>query len=120
MAAVTKKRTRKVADDGFVSIGITPLMLKNFTFSDIIEYCEVLDEAHKTRNNYRHEMKKGQQLLKERFITGIRHKEDVNGYEIKAKHKAEMKKRECYEVTCWISNDNKVICVCMNLHELMF
>ena len=115
MASSTKKS--KFCDDGFLSISKKPLEIIDFKFGDIIDYCAVLDAAHNTDNNYRHEIKKGQELQRERFVTGIQHKYgDPGQYVVKSKVKAEMKKREAYEVACWISHENKVTKILFCMH----
>ena len=46
--------------------------IQNLNFSHILEYCDVLNDAHGSNNDYRHVIIKGQSLLKENFVTDLR------------------------------------------------
>ena len=45
--------------------------IQNFNFSLILEYCDVINNAHGSNNDYRHVIIKEQHLLKEHFVTDI-------------------------------------------------
>ena len=40
-------------------------------FSHILEYCDVIKDAHGSKNDYRHVIIKGQHLLKKHFVTDL-------------------------------------------------
>ena len=44
---------------------------QNFNCSHILEYCDVINDAHGSNNDYRHVIIKEQHLLKEHFVTDI-------------------------------------------------
>ena len=45
--------------------------IQNFHFSHILEYCHVINNAHRNYNDFRHVIIKEQHLLKEHFVTDI-------------------------------------------------
>ena len=51
---------------------------KNFNFSHILEYCDVINDAHESNNDYRHVIIKikGKHLLKEHFVADLLFKQD--------------------------------------------
>ena len=42
--------------------------IQNFNFSHILEYCDVINNAHGSNNDYRHVIIKEQHLLKEHVV----------------------------------------------------
>ena len=47
------------------------MSIQNFNFSQFLEYCDVINNAHGSNNDNRHVIIKGQHLLKEHFVTDI-------------------------------------------------
>ena len=93
----------------FNSLGTTAMLLKNFNFTDILEYCNVLNTAHSCQNYYRQIITKGQAFFKERFVTDIQFKLDKSeNFIIRSTVKAEMKKRSAYNLSCAIDSSGKV------------
>ena len=52
----------------FTSVLSAAMSIQNFNFSHILEYCDVINDAHESNNVYRHVIIKGQHLLKEHFV----------------------------------------------------
>ncbi|KAI8747740.1 hypothetical protein BgiBS90_032929 [Biomphalaria glabrata] len=50
------------------SIVRKPQLLVNFTFVNLLEYCDVINAAQACENDYRHVIIKGQALFKEHFV----------------------------------------------------
>ena len=47
----------------FTLILMAPMLIKNFNFSHILEYCDIINDAHGSNNDYRHTIIKGQHLF---------------------------------------------------------
>ena len=50
--------------------------IQNFIFSHIPEYCDVINDAHRSNNDSTHVIIKGQHLLKKHFVTDLLFKQD--------------------------------------------
>ena len=53
------------------SILSAAMPIQNLNFSHILEYCDVINDAHGGNNDYRHVIIKEQHLLKEHLVTDI-------------------------------------------------
>ena len=82
---------------------------KKLNFTDILEYCDVLNTAHSCQNDYRQIIIKGQAFFKERYVMDIQFKLDESeNFIIRSTVKAEMKKRSAYNLSCAIDSSGKV------------
>ncbi|XP_059157976.1 uncharacterized protein LOC131942244 [Physella acuta] len=102
------------ANDGLVvgkkisPIEEQPLLLLDFTYVNIIHYCDFLNDVHFCNNNYRKALCKGQELFKDKFVSGLKFKENDDCFDIFCTVKAEMAKKKFYEVSTVIEKNGKI------------
>ena len=86
-----------------MSVEHTTLIIRNFNYTNILQYTQLLNKIHGIPNDYTATMIKGQKLFADRFVTGIGHRSltdaedsegNVNaGLAIRATVRAEMRKK---------------------------
>ena len=67
----------------FTSIWWAALPIQNFNFSHILEYCDVINDANGSNNDYRHVIIKGQHLLEEYFVTDLFKQDEIEIFRVR-------------------------------------
>ena len=67
-----------MADAMYMCVEHTPLIIRNFNYSSILQYSQLLNKIHGIPNDYTAAMIKGQKLFADRFVTGIGHRRLTN------------------------------------------
>ena len=96
-----------------------PLLLKDFTYINILAYASLINGVHNCENNYNFIMMKGSELYRNRFVTDVRFVDDqAKEWTIHARVKAEMKKTKVYKTHVIISHEGKVSYHYHNLYSI--